>query len=314
MRLGGSFHAKGRKRKVKHLLPLRFALLRENITSMSDLAFYVYCIAESAAAAQLPAESLPAAMEDDSKLEWISVQTLAALVSRVPLAMYNEDSLAEHLTDATWTAIRAMRHETVVEYVAKRISVVPLRFGTIYLERAGIEKMLTDKARELEELLAQLHGREEWGVNVYCDRSVLMSSITSLSPILREMAERVEQASPGQSYLMQKKMDALKVDEARAAMNRIAGQIEEKLGQQADDARRLRILKVETSEHGELKAKFAFLVKRSSFEEFRAVAERLAQQNQAAGVRLELTGPWPVYNFVQDLQDIKIDPVNSGKS
>ena len=265
---------------------------------MSALAFYVYCIAESAAAAQLPADSLPAAIEDDSKLEWVSVNTLAALVSRVPRESYSEESLAEQLTDATWTAIRAMRHETVVEYVAKRASVVPLRFGTIYLERHGIEQMLTDKSRELEEIIEHLRGREEWGVNVYSDRAVLMSSITSVSPVLRDLVERAEQAPPGQSYLMQKKIEALKVDEARTAVNRVVEQIEEKLREQSDDARRLRILKVETTEHGELKAKFAFLVKRSEFEEFRDTAERLAQENQAAGVRLELTGPWPVYNFV----------------
>ena len=265
---------------------------------MSDLAFYVYCIGESAAAAQLPADSLPAAIEEDSKLEWIEVHNLAALVSRVPLATYNEDRLAEHLTDATWTAIRAMRHETVVEHVAKRASVVPLRFGTIYLERTGIEKMLTDRSRGLEEIIEQLRGREEWGVNVYSDRAVLMSTITSVSPVLREMVERAQQASPGQSYLMQKKIDALKTDEVRATVNRIVEEIEQRLREQSDDARRLRILKVETTEHGELKAKFAFLVKRSGFEEFRDGAERLARENQSAGVRIELTGPWPVYNFV----------------
>ena len=92
----------------------------------------------------------------------------------------------------------------------------------------------------------------------------------------------------------------MKVDEVRAALNRIVDQIEEKLKAQSEDAKRLRILKVETTEHGELKAKFAFLVQRSGFEEFRDAAERLAQEHQAAGVRLELTGPWPVYNFVHD--------------
>lgn len=266
-------------------------------------AFYVYCIAESAAAEELPPDSLPAAIEDDSKLEWVSVNELAALVSRVPRESYSEESLAEHLTDATWTAIRAMRHETVVEYVAKRTSVVPLRFGTIYLERQGVEQMLTEKSRELKEIIEHLRGREEWGVNVWCDRAVLMSSITSLSPVLRDLVERAEQAPPGQSYLMQKKIEALKVDEARAAVNRIVEQIEQKLREQSDDATRLRILKVETTEHGELKAKFAFLVKGLQFDKFRDAAEGLAQENQNAGVRLELTGPWPVYNFVQDWQD-----------
>src|SRR5215213_9772246 len=126
--------------------------------------------------------------------------------------------------------------------------------------------MLSEKSRELESIIEQLRGREEWGVNVFCDRDVLLSSITSVSPVLRDLVQRAEQSAPGQSYLMQKKIEALKVDEARTAVNRIVDQIEERLKEQSDDARRLRILKVETTEHGELKAKFAFLMKRARFE------------------------------------------------
>jgi hypothetical protein len=190
-----------------------------------------------------------------------------------------------------------MRHETVVEYVAKRASVVPLRFGTIYLERSGIERMLNEKGRELARIIERLRGHEEWGVNVYSDRATLLASITEVSPRLRELARQAEAASPGQSYLMQKKIEALRVDEVRTALNEIVDRIEKTLSEQAEDVKRLRILKVEATEHGELKAKFAFLVKRAQFEEFRAAAERLAEENVAAGIRLELTGPWPAYNF-----------------
>jgi len=266
---------------------------------MSELAFYVYCIAERATAAELPAESLPPAIEDDSKLEWVVSGELAALSSQVPLASYSEESLAEHLSDASWTAARAMRHETIAEYVAKRAGIVPLRFGTIFLERDGIERMLSDKGRELREILERLRGREEWGVNVFCDQNILMSSITSVSPVLRELVEGAAQASPGQSYLMQKKIDALKVDEARLALNRIIEDIQKSLSDRSDDAKRLRVLKVEATEHGELKAKFAFLIQQSDFDRFRDAAEKLAQEHQRAGVRLELTGPWPAYNFTQ---------------
>jgi hypothetical protein len=268
-------------------------------SKQSEFGYYVYCIAESVAAQQLDAPSFPAAIEDNTRLEWVAVNDLAALTSTVPLDTYKEDALTEHLADATWTAVRAMRHETVVEYVAKRVSVVPLRFGTIYLERSGVERMLDEKGRELTQILERLRGREEWGVNVYADRAKLMASITSVSPRLRELAQQAEAASPGQSYLMQKKIDALRVDEARAALNDIVNQIERTLSEQADDARRLRILKVEATEHGELKGKFAFLVKRAEYEEFRTAAERAAEEHLAAGVRLELTGPWPAYNFTE---------------
>ena len=266
-------------------------------TEHNELGYYVYCVAETAAAQQLDTNSFPAAIEDSAKLEWVAANDLAALVSAVPLAAYGEDALAENLSDATWTAVRAMRHETVVEYVAKRASVVPLRFGTIYLERSSIERMLQEKGRELARIIERLRGHEEWGVNVYSDRALLLASIIEVSPRLRELARQAEAASPGQSYLMQKKIEALRVDEARSALNEIVDRIEKTLREQADDVKRLRILKVEATEHGELKAKFAFLVKRAQFEEFRGAAERLAEENVAAGVRLELTGPWPAYNF-----------------
>jgi hypothetical protein len=116
---------------------------------------------------------------------------------------------------------------------------------------------------------------------------------------LRELSERAAQASPGQAYLMQKKIDALKVDETRASLNRIIEQVEQTLGEQSVDAKRLRVLKVEATEYGELRAKFAFLVTKSEFDAFRDAAEQLAQEHQSAGVRLELTGPWPPYNFTR---------------
>ena len=264
-------------------------------------AYYVYCVAERAAARQFDAGAFPAAIEDTAKLEWVITNELAALASAVPLDVYGEAALSDHLADATWTAVRAMRHETVVEYVAKRVSVVPLRFGTIYLDRSGIERMLVEKSRELKQIIERLRGREEWGVNVYSDRSTLLAIITEVSPRLRELARQAEAASPGQSYLMQKKIEALRVDEARVTLNRIIEQIEKTLSAQAVDSKRLRILKVESTEHGELKGKFAFLIKRTEFEEFRGAAERAAEENLSAGVRLELTGPWPAYNFTGPL-------------
>jgi len=263
----------------------------------NELAFYVYCIAETAAVAGLRADSLPSAIEEDTELEWVKAGILSALSSRVPLESYSEERLAEHLSDANWTAVRAMRHQAVMEYVAHRAAIVPVRFGTIYLKRAGVERMLDENVSELIQMLERLRGREEWGVNVFCDQSKLMSSITSVSPVLRELVDKAAQASPGQSYLMQKKIDALKVDESRATLGLIIEEIEKALSEASDDVKRLRVLKVEATEHGELRAKFAFLVEKSEFLRFRDTAERLAQEHQTAGVRLELTGPWPAYNF-----------------
>src|SRR5437764_777128 len=127
--------------------------------------FYVYCVAERDSLTQVFKDALPGAIESDSALELIAQEDLAAVVSSVPLSDYGDDALQERLTDATWTAIRAMRHERVVEHFARRTSVVPLRFGTIYLERARIEQMLSERRAELRAIIEHLGGREEWGLN-----------------------------------------------------------------------------------------------------------------------------------------------------
>jgi len=261
---------------------------------------YVYCIAEAGPANEMLSESSPPAIEDGAAVELIDAGNLAAIVSSVPSTSYDEMSLAEHLTDPSWTALRAMRHENVVEHFAKRTSVVPLRFGTIYLERARIKTMLSDNNLRLTALLERLRNREEWGVNVYLDKNLLMATITSLSPRLKDLTERAANASPGESYLLKKRIETMKADEARIETNRAIAEIEKELGAKSVDARRLRVLKVEGTEHGELKAKFAFLIQRSEFQNFQSAAEKIARKLKSGGISLELTGPWPAYNFAGD--------------
>ena len=267
-------------------------------TARGPEGYYVYCISERGPALEiLTTGSPPSAMEENTNLEVIAEGDLAATVSRVPLSVFGEESLDAHLSDATWVTVRAMRHEQVVEHFARQTSVVPLRFGTIYLDETGIKQMLADKEAQLHVILERLKGHEEWGVNVYCDRTVLLENITNISPRLREMAATAKSALPGQSYLLQKKIEALRADEGKLEIERTAKRIEERLSSLSDGVSRLRVLKVETTELGELRSKFAFLVSKSRYEDFRDAAEEMAREIESAGLRIELTGPWPAYNF-----------------
>ena len=118
-----------------------------------------------------------------------------------------------------------------------------------------------------------------------------------MSPRLRDLEELAAKASPGQSYLVKKKLDAIRADEAGAEGRRLIAQVERNLKAASDEAVRLRVLKGEATAGSEVAARLAFLVARTRFPEFRAVAERLAEEYGPLGFRLELTGPWPAYNF-----------------
>jgi hypothetical protein len=222
------------------------------------------------------------------------------VASVVPLADYGEEGFQTRLAEPAWVASRAMRHERVLEHFAARTSIVPLRFGAIYLKRARVEEMLNERAEELRALTRRLRGKEEWGVNLFCDRAQLLEKIAALSPALREINERADKATAGQAYLLRKKIEALRADEARAEIRRVTGEVEKRLSTHSDGAVRLPVRQAETAEHTDLSAKLAFLVERERFQDFRAAAEELAASHARAGFRLELTGPWPAYNFVAE--------------
>ncbi|MDT7809886.1 MAG: hypothetical protein QOJ70_3699 [Acidobacteriota bacterium] len=261
-------------------------------------AFYVYCVGERDALARLSgAAALPDAIEDGATLELIEAEGLAAVASEVPLKDYGEGALRARLADAAWTATRALRHERVAEHFARRAGVVPLRFGSIYLKREGVARMLSDRGAQLREVLARVAGREEWGLNVYVERARLREEVTRLSARLRELSARAEASTPGQAYLLRKKIDALRDEESRAETRRAAAEVESRLSAASEATARLRVLKDEASEQGEMAARLAFLVRRESFDDFRAAAERLAAEYTPLGFRFELTGPWPPYNF-----------------
>lgn len=264
----------------------------------ANAGLYVYAVGRREELRPLMEAGVPEAIENDAALELVEAGELAAVVSRVPLEDYGEEGLPSRLADATWTATRALRHERAVEHFARRAAVAPLRFGTIYLRSESVARMLAERAASLREVLARLEGREEWGVNLYVERTILRGAVERISPRLRELAERAEASTPGQAYLLRKKIEAARDDETRAETRRTAAEVERRLADASDAASRLRLHKDETAEQGEVAARLAFLVPADGFEEFRTAAERLAEEYAPLGFRLELTGPWPAYNFV----------------
>jgi hypothetical protein len=272
-----------------------------------DSAVYVYCVGVPEELAPLFGGEMPDAMEGAGGIELVEGEDLAAVACAVPLADYGEGALETKLADAAWTATRALRHERAVEHFARRATVLPLRFGTIYLRREGVARMLVERGAQLRSTLARFKGREEWGLNVYVERARLREQVASVSPRLREMEEAAAGSPPGRAYLLRKRVDALREEEMRAETRRAAAAIENELASSCDGAARLRVHKDEAGEQGDMAARLAFLVRRENFDDFRAAAERLAERYTPLGFRFELTGPWPAYNFAAATEETDND-------
>src|SRR5213079_1344645 len=103
---------------------------------------------------------------------------LAALVSRVPLADYDDEQLREHLNDIEWVERTARAHEVVLEQALEDCTIVPLRLCTLFRGLERVRDFLRDEHDGLTAGLAALTGRAEWGLKLFVDEERLRDSLT----------------------------------------------------------------------------------------------------------------------------------------
>jgi hypothetical protein len=143
-------------------------------------ALWAYCVLD--ARAELPDEL--EGVEGAAVLRIVE-RDLAALVSLVPLADFDDERLREHLNDIEWVERTARAHEDVLEQVLARATVVPLRLCTIYRDDEGVCRLLRDERDELRRSLDAVSGRAEWGLKLFADAARLGTSTTPAPRWLR---------------------------------------------------------------------------------------------------------------------------------
>jgi hypothetical protein len=261
-------------------------------------ALYMYAIGRRSPLRKLlDSSELPRGVDDDGKLALITEGDLAAVVSEVPLNRFGEGQFEENLKDPLWAAETVMRHEKLTEFLSVNATVVPLRFGVMYTTPERIRAMLDSRASSLQQVLERLEKREEWSVNVLVDRKTLQMQMAELSPRLAEMQKRVQGASPGRAYLLQKKLDTLRVAESKAESKRVVLAIRSALQAESVSFKDLPVREVESKQNPSIVGKVSFLIERANLKAFRRAAEKHAKQYADYGFSIELTGPWPPYNF-----------------
>lgn len=100
-----------------------------------------------------------------------SPAALALLVSPVPQQDFNETALKDHFEDLEWLEEVARAHHEVVQAVAARETVLPLRMATVYQDDGRARRALTEQQPAFARRLAELDGHTEYGVKVYLDPS-----------------------------------------------------------------------------------------------------------------------------------------------
>jgi hypothetical protein len=252
-------------------------------------AWWVYGVVSSVGASDI-ATGL-AGVEPGSAVEAIQEGELAALASRVPLSEYGDDQLRLHLEDIEWLERTARAHEAVQERVLRRTDLVPLRLCTLYRDQDAVRRVLRENAELFAENLVLVRGCAEWGVKVFVHQARQPADARAASTA----------SASGTDYLTGRQRER----DLAAARDELLTRCAQAVHAAAAPLARLeRVNPVQHPEaHGreaEMILNGAYLLERGQTAALQTRVDELNREWAAQGVIIELTGPWPPYNFVSE--------------
>jgi hypothetical protein len=254
---------------------------------------WAYCVLR----AGVPRPSDVRGVDPAFAVEAVEADGLVALVSRVPASQFGTDPLRQNLNDLGWLERVARAHEVVLEEMLPAATLVPLRLCTIFEDDDGVRRMLESERETLVVALDALEGRQEWGVKLLVDPERVEEQARAR---LGAAATVVDEApGSGGAYMQRRRVDRQVREMAHTLMTEIADDVRGSLEHWALDVVTRPPQNRELSGHdGEMLLNAACLIEGARVDSLRELVGELEARHRGLGAHVELTGPWPPYNFV----------------
>ncbi|HJQ20691.1 MAG TPA: GvpL/GvpF family gas vesicle protein [Gemmatimonadaceae bacterium] len=263
---------------------------------MSDSVVYAYGVVRS----DFPAGRVPGGI-DDAAVELVRDGGVAALASHLSARDYAPAMIEERSGEVAWLSPRAMAHDRVLTWAQEHGGVIPLPMFSMWGSSNALAATLRDRAAALERVFAKVQDADEFGLRVYRRDAEMLAHIDTIDHEIAALRREADGASPGQRYLLERKISERGSAAIRGASQRMAREVFEDLRAFAREAL-ARPLTPDRSAAADatMVLNGAFLVGRPQLEAFRAAVARHMGENEARGLAFDFTGPWPPYNFVGD--------------
>jgi hypothetical protein len=252
-------------------------------------ALYLYGISEApASAAEKPAQKPGQKILNIGSVGIDGVHAVKALacgdficwVCEVDQASF-ADAVERNMENLEWLALHGVRHQQVVGEVAKKMTIVPARFGTVFSGEAALLKDVQGRKAALKKVFARVAGGDEWGVKVFAERQVAAVAMT--------------EARSGKEYLRQK---AARLKKRPERNDQELQELATALGKIATDSAPSG--KVSGAQHS-LLWQATFLVPRGKRKQWDQALKNFVERWEGRR-RIEVNGPWPPYSFVSDAE------------
>jgi len=262
---------------------------------------YLYCIREKTAAHSTFAIK---GIEEKGEVFTIIFRDVEAVVSKVSLEEFSSEVIEKKTREyLNWIKEKALTHELVIEEAMSNkgeiLSLIPMRFGTIFKEEATLKETLSNDYAKIAEVLERIRHKQEWSVKAYLqDKSKFERLIKKQNEMIIEKEKEIADLPEGLAFFMEEELKEIISGELEKELNELTEDLFVRLGKYAVDSSKGKILEKElTARDDPMVLNAAYLISEEKVEDFKNAFARLNQYVQPNGVYLEHSGPWPVYNF-----------------
>lgn len=225
-------------------------------------------------------------------------QDIAALVSEVDLKEFGESELAQNLKDLKWVTEKIWAHEKVLEKAMESRTVIPMKFGAIFLSEERLEKTLADSYEAFKDLLEKLDGHSEWGVKIYGDSEGLRAHVEKTSARVQLAQAKMAENPPGIAYLQQRKLEGALREEVDLEKGKRLQEIFNRFSAHAAQAKLGALTPRElTAKEGPMIFHGIFLIAEKKVKRFAGEVEKLTMEMSDLGWKFQQVGPFPPYSF-----------------
>lgn len=250
---------------------------------MDDTIVHAYGVV----AADEPLTQFPPGIADTTV--WVyRTDSLAVIVSLLPVEGFGVADWERNATNVGWLEPVARQHHDVLQHVALTTEVVPLRLPSLYGNLESLAETLRDAGDLLERDLHRIEGRAEWAIKVYRTAEPQSSAVSSAS-------------TSGRDYLLARSRDLSARSSAQEQLREHVREIHQALGQvSAEHVRNQPQDAVLSGRKEQMLLNGAYLVSWADQARFMELVGVIADDASAKGLSVEVSGPWPAYNFTGD--------------
>jgi hypothetical protein len=217
---------------------------------------------------------------------WVfDVEGFGAIVSRLPAEGFGVQDWEQNASNVGWLGRVARQHHEVLQYACMNTAVVPTRLPSLYGSLASLADTLHAAGDRLKQDLRRIQGKLEWAVKVYRTPK-------------EETAAATEGSTSGSDYLLARSRALGARSADREQLREQVGEIHESLGEVSAEYVRNQPQDAALSGRREqMLLNGAYLVDRVEVPHFLELASKIADSSLAKCLVVEVTGPWPAYNF-----------------